>query len=245
MAVPSSDGRFLYVQNATPATSILVVDLVARKVASEIQSPGCWGVYAWSAGHRISSLCGDGTMLTVTLDEAGQAASRSRSAKFFDPDSDPIYTHAETRGDNRYFVSYNGNVYGVTLDGEAPRFDAPWSLLDERDKKAAWLPGGLQVSALHQASGTLFVNMHDKGAEGSHKNPSKEIWAFDLASHKRLARIPSNHAVSITASQGAEPQLYALNLEKGLIDIRQIKAGYPKVREITGVGETAMMMEVR
>jgi len=244
MLTTSADGRFLYVQNATPATSVTVIDLPARKVVSEVQTPGCWSLYPWNAGYRFSTICGDGTLLTVSFDEAGQATTRTRSAKFFDPDSDPIFTHPEMQGDDRYFVSYNGNVYGVRLAGEAPSFAPAWPLLDGRDKKASWRPGGLQVSALHKASGTLFVNMHDKGAEGTHKNPSREVWAFDLASKKRVARIPSNHAVSIIASQGATAQLFQLNLEKAIIDVRRIAPGYPKVREIKGVGETAMFMEV-
>lgn len=245
MLTTSADGRFLYVQNATPATSVTVIDLPAKKVVGEVQTPGCWAVYPWSAGYRFSTVCGDGTLLTVNFDEAGQNSTRNRSAKFFDPDSDPIYTHAEAQGDARYFVSYNGNVYGVRLEGDAPKFEAAWSMLDARDKKANWRPGGLQISALHKASSTLFVNMHDKGAEGSHKNPSKEVWALDLLTKKRTARIPSNHAVSIIASQGADPLLYQLNLEKALIDVRRIAPGYPKVREIKGVGETAMFMEVK
>lgn len=244
MLTTSADGRFLYVQNATPATSVTVVDLPAKKVVGEVQTPGCWAVYPWSAGYRFSTVCGDGTLLTVNFDDAGQNPTRSRSAKFFDPDSDPIYTHAEAQGDARYFVSYNGNVYGVRLEGDAPKFEPAWTMLDAKDKKANWRPGGLQISALHKASSTLFVNMHDKGAEGSHKNPSKEVWALDLLTKKRTARIPSNHAASIIASQGADPLLYQLNLEKAQIDVRRVAPGYPKVREITGVGETAMFMEV-
>lgn len=240
----SADGRFLYVQNATPATSVTVVDLAARKFVAEIQTPGCWSIQPWSQGHRFSTICGDGTLLTVTLDEAGQARSRERSARFFDPDSDPIYIHPEIDGDVRHFVSYNGNVYSLTLAGDAPAFAPAWSLLDARDRKQVWKPGGLQISALHRASGTLFVNMHDKGYDGSHKNPSKQIWAYDLKAQKRIARIPSNHAVSIAVSQGAEPLLYGLNLEKATIAVRRVAPGYAKVRDIPGVGETAMFMEL-
>lgn len=240
----SADGRFLYVQNATPATSVTVVDLAAQKYVAEIPTPGCWSIQPWAQGHRFSTICGDGTLLTVTLDEAGQAGSRERSARFFDPDADPIYIHPEIDGDRRHFVSYNGNVYSLTLAGDAPSFAAPWSLLDARDRKQAWKPGGLQISALHRASGTLFVNMHDKGYEGSHKNPSKEIWAYDLKAQKRIARIPSNHAVSLAVSQGAEPLLYGLNLEKATIAVRRVAPGYAKVRDIPGVGETAMFMEL-
>ena len=248
MLVPSADGRFLYVQNATPATSVSVVDLQAKKFVAEIMTPGCWSIQAWNKddkGNRFSTLCGDGTMLTVTLDDAGQAANRERSQRFFDPDKDPIYVHPEMLGDDRYFVSYLGNVYKVTLAGDKPVFAAPWSLLDARDRKANWRPGGMQVTTMHRASGTFYVNMHDKGEEGSHKNPSKEIWAFDVASHKRVARIPSNEAVSLVASQGDAPLLYSLNVEKGEIVARKIQKGYPVARTMSGVGETSLFMEVR
>lgn len=245
MLASSADGRFLYIQNATPATSVGIVDLVTKKHVGEVQTPGCWSIQAWEQGYRFSAICGDGTLLTVTLDDAGQAVSRERSGKFFDPDTDPIYIHPEISGDQRHFVSYTGNVYGVRLSGDAPAFDAPWPLLDARDRKQAWRPGGLQISALHRASDTLFVNMHDKGAEGTHKNPSKEIWAFDLKTRKRTARLPSNHAVSLAVSQGAQPLLYSLNLEAATVQVRRVAPGYPKVRDITGVGETSMFMEVK
>lgn len=248
MLVPSADGRFLYVQNATPATSVSVVDLQAKKFVAEIMTPGCWSIQAWNKddkGNRFSTLCGDGTMLTFTLDEAGRPTGRERSARFFDPDKDPIYVHPEMLGNDRYFVSYYGNVYKVTLAGDKPSFAAPWSLLDARDRKANWRPGGMQVTTMHRASGTFYVNMHDKGDEGSHKNPSKEIWAFDVASHKRVARIPSNEAVSLVASQGSAPLLYSLNVEKGEIVARKIEKGYPVARTMSGVGETSLFMEVR
>lgn len=245
MLVPSADGRFLYVQNATPATSVSIVDLPAKKFVAEVQTPGCWSIQAWEKGHRFSAICGDGTLLTVTLDEAGQPTSRERSARFFDPDKDPIYVHPEMRGDERYFVSYHGNVYPVVLAGEQPSFPVPWPLLDARDRKQAWRPGGMQVTTMHRASGVLYVNMHDQGAEGSHKNPSKEVWAFNVDSRKRVARIPSNGAISLVASQGERPLLYLLNVERGEIVARKIAKAYPVQSKMTGVGETSVFMEVR
>jgi len=240
----SADGRFLYVQNATPATSVTVVDLAAKKAVSEIATPGCWSIHPWTVGKRFSTICGDGTLQTITLDESGQLQGRDHSAKFFDPDKDPIYIHPEVQGDHRYFVSYQGDIYGIRLAGDAPSFDPVWSLLDSRDKKAGWRPGGLQVMAMHQASNTLFVNMHDHGYEGSHKNPGKEVWAVNLTNHQRVARIKADMPISIVASQGAQPKLYMLNIEKATIDVRKIAPGYPHEREIKGVGETSMFMEV-
>ena len=63
--------------------------------------------------------------------------------------------------------------------------------------------------ALHEKSGTLYVGMHRKGAEGSHKNPADEIWVFDLASGKRLARSKGRGATSLAVSQGDQPRLFA------------------------------------
>ena len=38
---PSADGKFLVLQNATPATSVTIVDLAAGKDLVEIPTPGC------------------------------------------------------------------------------------------------------------------------------------------------------------------------------------------------------------
>jgi methylamine dehydrogenase heavy chain len=42
MAGLSADEKFLFLQNATPATSVTVVDLVANKFAGEIPIPVLW-----------------------------------------------------------------------------------------------------------------------------------------------------------------------------------------------------------
>src|SRR4029434_5298602 len=41
----SDDGQFLYVANMTPATSVSVVDVKARKFIAEIETSGCNLVY--------------------------------------------------------------------------------------------------------------------------------------------------------------------------------------------------------
>src|SRR5690606_41855517 len=59
----SSDSRWLFVQNATPASSVSIVDLRARRLASEVATPGCWlALPVPSAPNRFATLCGDGTM---------------------------------------------------------------------------------------------------------------------------------------------------------------------------------------
>jgi methylamine dehydrogenase heavy chain len=70
----SADGRWLLVQNATPASSVTVVDLKNRRTAAELPTPGCWGVIPWPQdASRFSTVCGDGSLATLALDEAGQA----------------------------------------------------------------------------------------------------------------------------------------------------------------------------
>lgn len=100
LVAPSGSGRFLMVQNATPATSITVVDLTEKKVAGEIQTPGCWGVLP-SSSHpaRFSMLCGDGKLATVTLDDKGLVVDRQLSDKLFDADHDAWFHTAERIGD--------------------------------------------------------------------------------------------------------------------------------------------------
>lgn len=244
MLATSPDSRFLYIQNATPATSVSVVDLQEKKFIGEIQTPGCWSIHPWADGTRFSTICGDGTLQTIKLDESGKYVSRSRSAKFFDPDQDPIFVQPETWGEQRYFVSFNSTIYPVRLTGEEPSFDKPWSLLDAKDKKQGWRPGGYQMLAVHRASGVMFVGMHDHGYEGSHKNPAKEIWAVDLATKKRIARLPGSSAVALVAGQGSDARLFALDGEKNAVQMRAIKPGYPKAGRIEGIGETPMVMEV-
>ena len=114
---PTGDGRFVLVQNATPATSITVVDLQQRKVATEVPTPGCWGVMPAAGGARFSMLCGDGKVATVTLDGAGQVADRQVSDKLFDADNDAWFHHAEQRGDRYWFLSFKGNVTELDLSG--------------------------------------------------------------------------------------------------------------------------------
>lgn len=87
----TADDRFLLVQNATPATSVTVVDLQAQRVATEIATPGCYGVIAWpSQARRFSSVCGDGKLATYDLDDKGVLAASSVS----EPSSTPTRTRS-------------------------------------------------------------------------------------------------------------------------------------------------------
>lgn len=241
----SHDGRWLFVQNATPASSVTVVDLKARKFAAEIPTPGCWIVIpSETAGNRFSTLCGDGTLATHVLNEDGTLKSKTRSARFFDPDQDPVYVQSQSIGDTHYLVSFHGQVFAADLSGETPQLAAPWSLLAAADAKQKWRPGGYQLFAVHRDARRMFIGMHKNGAEGTHKNPADEIWVLDLEAKKRVARLPGHAAVALVVSQGAKPRLYALDAVK--MAIAKFDAGaQPKfIKRLEGVAESATMLEL-
>lgn len=241
----SADGRWLYVLNATPAISVTVVDLKARSVVSQIDLPGCWILLpAESVSNRFSTICGDGTMLTVTLDDKGQAVDQQRSAKFFDPDVDPIFIHGEQDGDTYRFVSYGGDLYTAHLGAAVATFDPKWSLLTAAERKAGWRPGGYQLLAQHNASGRIFVGMHDGAKVGSHKFPAKEIWGFDLKTQKRVTRAPGSNAIALAVSKGDKPRLFAYDGVTGAMAAYDASAALKLVGRMEGVGVTPTMMEL-
>jgi methylamine dehydrogenase heavy chain len=207
----SADGRFLYAAYITPATSFAVLDPVQRKVLGEIDTAGCTMVIP-SGADRVSSLCESGRLLTVKLDAQGHEAARSMSAPFFDADADPVFVQAIPTNEGYVFLSFLGSVHAVDLRGAEPQFAQPWSMVSDTEK-GVWRPGAEQVGAIHRALGRLYVPMH-RGGEGTHKDGGTEIWVFDLATHRRLARwtMPGaklTRILGIQVSQDDAPLLFA------------------------------------
>ena len=235
----TADGRWLLIQNATPGTSLTVVDLQNKQAAGEIDMPGCYGIYpSQSNAKRFASLCGDGTVATVTLDDSGKVGSRSTSGKLFDPDEDALFISGEQDGDRYHFVSFKGNVVTLNVAGEQAAVESSWSLLRAGDKKKAWRPGGYQPAAF--SNGRLYVAMHPEGAEGSHKNPAGEVWVFDLANKKRIARLPGHNAIALETSEDGS-KLYAIDPIKLEVVVYDKIGAKPKIRA-TKVGETAVQL---
>jgi methylamine dehydrogenase heavy chain len=235
----SADGRWLFVQNATPATSVTVVDMQARETVGEVAMPGCWAVYpAASNPNRFAALCGDGTIATVTLDDSGNVASRGTTQKVFDPDEDAWFMSGEQEGDRYHFVSFQGRLITVDVAGDTATAEKPWSLVPAADRKKGWRPGGYQPIAVH--NGRLYVAMHPGGAEGSHKNPAAEVWAFDIAKKRRLARMPGRNAIALeTSSDGSK--LYALDALKAEVVVYDRLGPKPRIRSMQ-VGETSVQL---
>jgi len=231
----SADGKLAYVYNFQPASSVTVVNLETRKVASTVELPGCALAFPWG-DHGFSSLCGDGTIATVSLSAAGMppgaagkagaakaaaanAGAVSHSARFFDPDNDPIFSESlvDRTSGKAFFISYSGQIYPAQL-GEHPSIDKPWSLQVSAGmpqagtgaQELAWRPGGLNVLVWHKGKNRLYALMHP-GAHWTQKKPGTEVWVLDAASHALIRRIElPMPTISIAISQDDQPLLYLL-----------------------------------
>ncbi|HZD52821.1 MAG TPA: amine dehydrogenase large subunit, partial [Woeseiaceae bacterium] len=236
----TDNDRFLTVYNFSPAQSVTVVDVQARKFVAELATPGCALTYA-SGEASFMMMCGNGSLLTITLDDEGREAARQRSDPFFDPNTDPVMEKAVRREDVWYFASFKGDVYEVNVAGETPAFSEPWPLAGAGESD--WRPGGYQILGIHADRNELAVLMHDEGRYGSHKNPGTEIWVYDLERRERVRRIELEApAMSINITRDADPVLLASRGEP-VIDIYDFASG-KLLRTITGVGQTPLYLQV-
>jgi methylamine dehydrogenase heavy chain len=224
------DERFLVAYNFSPASTVSIVDLEAKKFVGEIEVAGC--AMTWGLGpRRLMSLCGDGSVLELTLDDSGRERGRKVHPKVFDPAVDPLMEKAVRVGPKWYFFSFAGDVYGVDASGPALAFEPKWSLAtaDERTKK--WVPGGVQPFAANASSGRLYTLMH-QGGPGTHKDPGQSIWVYDLATKKRAQTIALGElSSSIAVSADASPLLYSAFIGSPALVIYDARSG-KKLRAI-------------
>ena len=212
--VESAESKYLLVQNATPATSVSIIDLSTKAVVSEIATAGCFGIYAApKLPGRFSTLCGDGTALTVDFDAHGKETGRKRSAVLFDPDQDALFIYGVKMGDRTVFISFLGNVHNIDFSGEVATQETPWTFISAREKAAHWRPGGYGNIAYSASNGNLYLGMHPSGFEGSHKTPAVEIWKIDVARHVVTARVKSDGANYLQLSKEAHPLLFSVNVK--------------------------------
>ncbi|MBW2387956.1 MAG: hypothetical protein JRG89_05910 [Deltaproteobacteria bacterium] len=257
-----NDPRFMVVYNYTPATSVSLIDLRERRHVAETPVPGCHLVYPTGA-RGVSMLCGDGTLLTLHFDEAGELAGQHRSEAFFDPQTDHLKTNAVAIGHIWYFISYSGDVYPVDLSGERPSFAKPWALVDH-DKKPAgwlgalftmgkagpWLPGGMELAATHVQRGELYVIVHPifwSDAKGDHDFPGPEVWVYDLERRERVRRLKLRGVgMSIGVTQDEAPLLLVLGAdirtEEASLEIYDARSG-KFLREMYEFGDAPVAFE--
>ena len=205
----SSDLKYLFIQNATPATSVTVVDLADKKQIADIPNPGCYGIFpAAKTPSRFATTCGDGTFGTINVTTDGTAEMKA-SAPIFDADADALFSGAFRWGENWVFTSYAGNIYVINVEGETASLVEKITVSE--GVEGNWRPGGYQPIAVHDKTGMAYLLMHSNGAEGSHKNPAEEIWAVDLNTKKMVGRAASVPGIALTVNQGDAPSLFAID----------------------------------
>ena len=207
----TEDERFLVIVNYTPAQSISIVDLDEGVFVEEVETPGCASLYA--AGPRdFHAICGNGTFMHIALDATGHVASRTLSAKLFDPIDDFLTVNASRIGNVWYFVSRQGNVHAILMDGAKIERVGGWSLTTEAERADNWIISGFDHTAAHVASGTLYVLMH-QGPPESFEGPGSHVWAYDVSTGERIGEIEMNEfTIAINATQGETPRILALDV---------------------------------
>jgi methylamine dehydrogenase heavy chain len=182
----TDDEQFLAVFNMTPAQSISIVDVRNRRFVAEIPTPGCSLTYA-AGERRIMMFCADGALLFVSLNPDGTLRETLRTERLFDPQKDPLTEKGVRAGNTWYFVSFEGYLYSVDIGqapGDAALFAPPWSLVDDEERADRWRIGGRQLLAIHEASDTAFVLMH-QGDIDTHKTGGTHVWTFDISAQRK------------------------------------------------------------
>lgn len=209
----SADGTRAFVQNATPATSVTVADLKTGKVTAEIPIPGCWQINLAPEGDRFSSLCGDGSVLTVRLTPDGKLASQAQSKPLFDVQKDPLFSQSQRVDGDLMFVSYTGVFYRISDKGPTAELVDTYDFA--KGIEGAWAPGGYAIMGYSAPYGVMFVLMHPDAKDGGHKNPSAEIWAVDVKNRQVLYRSTAKGLTQIAVSQGKVPLIFGVDNHKG------------------------------
>jgi methylamine dehydrogenase heavy chain len=235
----TDDDRFLLIYNFNPAQSVTVVDTKARKFVHEIETPGCALVYP-TGPRSFFSVCGDGSLSLVALDDNG-AAHQKRTAPLFDMAGDPITEKAVRIGQVWYFVSFAGRIYPLEAGAQQAVMAPPWWLTSEAERKDGWRPGGLQQLAVSAQKSRLYALMHRGGVE-THKDPGKDVWVFDLSTRQRVQQFRlKSLASSIQLSHDAQPLLYSIFIESTDLDVYDAGSG-KLLRSVEHVGTTPAIM---
>ena len=198
--------RMGLVFNFTPAASVTVVDLIARKVLGSIDIPGCSLIFP-SGERGFSTLCSSGSILSLKLDEQGRVVGRSESDRFNHLGHDPLFTASTVIGGVRYFATMRGNVQPIDMHAAIAKVLPAWSLVTPSERAAHWRPSGWQL-VTGDGFKDLYVLMQAHAHEGTQKDPAQEVWVYDVATKTRIRRL---HLVrpgaSIALTHGSKPLL--------------------------------------
>lgn len=216
--------KWALVANFTPAQSVTVVDLVARKVLGEVDTSGCTMIYP-TGDRGFSTFCADNTVTTVQLGPDGKLKNAVTSKPILDIDKQPLFVMPAMIGKTAWFLSFNGRLEALDLSGAfAKPAGKPFFLPKTDGGSPEWRPGGWQVIA-SDAAGKLYILMNPSGKEGSHKDGGTEVWVIDPATQTRTARFPLNGVgVSIEVTREASPKLIVARADLA-IDVHDAGTG--------------------
>jgi methylamine dehydrogenase heavy chain len=238
-AVLTDDDRFLLIYNFNPAQSVTVVDTRTRKFVREVETPGC--ALEYPTGPRsFFTVCGDGSLLLVSLDDNG-AAQQKRTEPLLSMGDDPVTEKAVRMGRTWYFVTFDGRILPLEADAKGASVGPIWWLTSEAERKAGWRPGGLQQLALNSNDSRLYAIMHRGGIE-THKDPGKDVWVYDVSRGQRVQQIAlKSLASSIQLSSDQHPQLYSIFLNSTDLDVYDAGSG-KLLRTVEHIGTTPTIM---
>ena len=216
--------KWALVANFTPAQSVTVVDLDGRKVLNEIDLPGCSQIYPTGA-RGFSSLCADGSIFSVALDEAGKVTTSKTTKGVQDIDHQALFSTPAMVGQTAWFVSQRGLIQGFDLSGPAAQpIPGAFSVGTADGAAPEWRPGGWQVINA-DASGKLYVLMNPHGIEGSHKDGGTEVWVIDPAKKARIARFPLKaQSLAVAITREDTPHMVLARAD-GVIDVYDAATG--------------------
>lgn len=235
------DDRFLVVYNFTPAQSVSIIDVKERRFVTEIETAGCALVMP-SGDRSFMMLCGNGGLMTVTLNNKGELADKQRIKPFFDPQADPVTEKGVRWGDTWIFVSFKGDVYPVDVSGDQPVPGKRWSLFSDSEREAAWKPGGIQHLAVHEASSNLYALVH-QGEQDTHKEPGQDVWVYNLATQKQVRKIKLDKlSTSIQVSKDDAPLMFSIFIGNPTLDIYEASSG-KLLRSVDEIGFTPTIMQ--
>jgi methylamine dehydrogenase heavy chain len=237
-AVLTDDDRFMLIYNFNPAQSITVVDMKSQAFVREVETPGCALIYP-TGPRSFFSVCGDGALSLGQMDDLGNV-TLTRSAPILPAAKDPVTEKAVRIGNSWYFVSFDGQIYGVNATATHAAIGATWWLTSEAERKQGWRPGGLQQMAVDSHS-HLYAIMHQGGLE-THKDPGKDVWVYDVATHARVKQIAlASLASSIQVTTDDKPLLFSIFADKPVLDIYDAADGH-LLRSVGEMGTTPTLM---
>jgi len=112
----TDDDRFLLIYNFNPAQRSRC-RYQTSQVRSRNRNPGCALVYP-TGPRSFFSVCGDGSLSLVALDDAG-GAHQTRTQPLFNVAGEPGNGKAVRIGDIWYFVSFAGRIYPLEAGSAA------------------------------------------------------------------------------------------------------------------------------